>query len=370
MEPMRKTPLNEWHRSHGATMTDFNGWDMPLYYRGITEEHLHTRQAAGLFDLSHMGRIWITGSGAREYVDGMTPARVKDAKAGDVQYSFLLDERGHTIDDITVYYDDVDVLLVVNAGNKDRDYEWLKSHEGDVADVTVTDFSDRWGMIALQGPRSNDVMRALFGGEFAAPGYYRFAKLTDTIFPGDMIVSETGYTGEQGYEFYLPAEHVAKLWEALMAAAPEADVAPIGLGARDSLRLEAGMPLYGHELNDETTPLCAGLGKFCDLEKPSFIGRDALIETKNAGGPSKKLVGFEMTQRGPVARQGFDICSADGAVVGKVASGIFSPSLQKVVGMAYVDTPLAKVGNEVLIDIRGRKLPANIVKRPFYKRSA
>lgn len=367
---MRKTPLNEWHRSHGATMTNFNGWDMPLYYRGITEEHLHTRQAAGLFDLSHMGRIWITGAGARQFVDQVTPARVREATTGEVQYSFLLTEEGRTIDDITIYYDEQDVLLVVNAGNRDRDVEWLKAREGVVPGVTVTDFSERWGMIALQGPRSNDVMRAVFGGAFEPPPYYRFVKLTDALFPGDLIISTTGYTGEHGFEFYLPAEHVGKLWETLLAASPEADVWPIGLGARDSLRLEAGMPLYGHELTDETTPLCAGLGKFCDLEKPSFIGREALLEEKNSGGPSRKLIGFEMAQKGPIARQGFDVCGADGTPVGKVASGIFSPTLQKVVGMAYVDAPLARVGNEIFIDIRGRKLPAVIVKRPFYKRSA
>lgn len=367
---MRTTPLTSWHKAHGATMTDFNGWEMPLYYTGITDEHLHTRRAAGLFDLSHMGRVWIRGAGARDFVDRITPARVRQARPGDVQYSFLLNEQGRVIDDITVYYDEVDVLLIVNAGNRDRDIEWLKKHEGLVPDARVEDYSERWGMAALQGPNSDLVMKSLFGAGFEPPGYYRFIKLTDTVCPGDLIVSQTGYTGEHGYEFYLPAECLARLWEALLHAEPQAEVRAIGLGARDSLRLEASMPLYGHELTDDTTPLCAGLGKFCDLEKPSFIGREALAELKGAGGSGRKLVGFEMAQRGPVARQGYDVVDSNGTPVGTVASGIFSPTLQKVVGMAYVTPEHASVGSEIFIDIRGRRVPANVVKRPFYRRSA
>lgn len=367
---MRETVLHDWHVSRGATMTDFHGWHMPLYYRGITEEHLHTRTRAGVFDLGHMGRVLISGTGARAFVDHLTPARVQQGEVGEVQYSFLLREDGTTIDDITVYYEPNSIFLVINAGNRDRDIEWIRTQAAQFNDVVeIVDLSDAWGMIAIQGPNAKANVERLFGGS-ELPAYYHFAHFDDTVGQGPLIVSCTGYTGENGYEFYLPAENTQKLWEALISVAPEMDVQPIGLGARDSLRLEASMPLYGHELTDETTPLHAGLGKFVDLEKPSFIGRDALLALKQNGGPSQKLVAFEMKQRGPVAREGFDVYGSDGMPIGRVASGIFSPTLQKIIGTAYVAAQHAAVGGEIQIDIRGRKHPATLIKRPFYRRSA
>ena len=366
---MRETVLHGWHVEHGATMTDFNGWHMPLYYKGITEEHVHTRTKAGLFDLGHMGRVRIGGAGAKDFVDRLTPAQVGQGRVGDVQYSFLLDEAGCVLDDITIYYDNDALLLVVNAGGRERDLVWIREHAATAKDVEVEDLSDVWGMVAIQGPNSKAVAQKLFGPDTELPDYYKFVHLDDTIGAGPLVVSGTGYTGERGYEFYLPQENVAKLWAALQELDPNAEVMPIGLGARDSLRLEASMPLYGHELTEKTTPLHAGLSKFVDLDKPMFIGREPLMKLRQDGAP-ERLVAFEMKQRGPVARQGFEVKSADGSALGKVTSGIFSPTLQKVIGMAYVHSDKAKTGTEIQIDVRGRLHPAIIVKRPFYKRSA
>jgi aminomethyltransferase len=351
-------------------MTEFNGWHMPLYYKGITEEHIHTRSKAGLFDLGHMGRVKLGGSGAKDFVDRLTPARVTEARVGTVQYSFLLQESGGILDDITIYYDNDAVLLVVNAGGRDRDLAWIKEQAANAYDVDVADLGESWGMLALQGPNSKAVVRKLFGAGTNLPDYYCFRHLDDTIGAGPLIVSATGYTGEEGFEFYLPKENVQKLWDGLLEIDPTAEVVPIGLGARDSLRLEAAMPLYGHELSEEVTPLHAGLNKFVDLDKSIFVGRDALLQIREQGGAPRKLVAFEMKQRGPIARQGFDIKAEGGETIGQVTSGIFSPSLQKVIGMGYVRTADAKVGNEIQIDVRGRLHPATIVKKPFYQRSA
>lgn len=352
-------------------MTDFHGWHMPLYYTGITQEHNHTREKAGLFDLGHMGRIFVRGADARKFVDFLTPARVSEGQIGEVQYSFLLRPDGTVIDDITIYYGEDDLLLVINAGNRERDLEWINEQAAAFGgDVQIDDRGTSWGMIALQGPLSGGIISGLFGEAVAALPYYHFTKIQPEQFPGDLIISRTGYTGEDGYEVYLPAENVQPLWEAIIAARPEGEVQPIGLGARDSLRLEAAMPLYGHELDDSLTPLHAGLGKFVDVEKGDFIGKETLAPLKAAGGPDKKLIGFEMEKRGPIPRQGFSILTPDGVPIGTVTSGIFSPTLQKTVGLAYVLKEHSAIGSSISIDIRGRSLPATIVKRPFYRRQA
>ncbi len=352
-------------------MTDFNGWHMPLYYKGITQEHQHTRTAAGLFDLGHMGRVFLTGPQARAFVDHLTAARVNEAQPGEVQYSFLLREDGTVIDDITVYFAPENVLLVVNAGNRERDVSWIRDQATAFGgEIEVDDRSDAWGMIALQGPLSRAIAERLFGDDVANLGYYRFVHKAIPGIAEEAIISRTGYTGEDGYEIYLPGEGVAALWEKLMASEPDDKVQPIGLGARDSLRLEAGMPLYGHELNNSLTPLHAGLGKFLAMDKTNFIGRAALASLKEEGGPAERLVGFEMLQRGPVAREGFPVLNEAGNTIGRVTSGIFSPTLQKTIGLAYVSREHATVGNSISIEIRGRALPAQIVKRPFYRRNA
>jgi len=367
---MKKTALNQWHIDRGANMTDFNGWHMPLFYSGITQEHTHTRTAAGLFDLGHMGRIMIKGPHARSFVDHLTPAKVSEARTGDVQYSFLLREDGTVIDDITVYFDSQDVLLIVNAGNRERDFSWIQDQANAFGhDIELDDRGESWSMIAIQGPDSGPIMSSLFTDQVTALGYYKFLRHGELNGDDEIIISRTGYTGEDGYELYLPTEKAGELWERFLAAAPE-KVQPIGLGARDSLRLEASMPLYGHELDDSLTPIHAGLTRFLDFDKPNFIGRAALASMKDAGGPGQKLVGFEMLQRGPVARQGFPVVDEEGHAIGVVTSGIFSPTLQKTVGLAYINKEHSAVGNSISIEIRGRTLPAKIVKRPFYRRNA
>lgn len=368
---MQKTVLNEWHASNGATMTDFNGWHMPLYYKGITQEHQHTRSNVGLFDLGHMGRLFVRGSDARAFVDHLTPAKVSDAKPGEVQYSFLLREDGTVIDDITVYYGEDDIFLVINAGNRERDLRWIQERaEAFGGDVDIDNRGETWGMLALQGPLSSEVIEKVLGDSVTSLNYYHFTRLEHSSYPGEMIISRTGYTGEDGFEIYLPAANVARLWNDLISADSEGRVQPIGLAARDSLRLEAAMPLYGHELDDSLTPLHAGLGRFMDMGKTNFIGQSALNNIKESGGPDRKLVGFEMLQRGPVARQGFSVLNADGQTIGIVTSGIFSPTLQKTVGLAYINKEHSAVGDSISIDIRGRALPAQIIKRPFYRRNA
>lgn len=368
---MMKTPLNEWHAQHGANMTDFHGWHMPLYYKGITQEHLHTRQQAGIFDLGHMGRVFVRGADASKFADYLTPAKVRQAQPGDIHYTFFLRPDGTVIDDITIYYGADELLLVTNAGNRDRDWEWIQEQAKNFGgDVQLEDRGTTWSMLAIQGPLSTGIMEKIFGSSISDLGYYRFVKLPPSEAYGELIISRTGYTGEDGYEIYLPAADSVKLWEKFLAAEPAGSVQPIGLGARDSLRLEAAMPLYGHELDDSLTPLHAGLGKFVDLEKGDFIGRDALLKIKSENGPARRLAGFEMVQRGPIPRQGFSIVDANGAAIGTVTSGIFSPSLQKTVGLAYVDKEHTAAGTSIHIDIRGRALPATIVKRPFYRRQA
>lgn len=364
---MQKTPLNAWHIAHRATMVEFNGWHMPLYYTGITEEHNLTRTVSGAFDLCHMGRVILRGSGARDFVDQLTPAHMRNAKVGDVLYSFLLDDNGCTIDDITIYVSEDQCMLVVNAGGRQRDVEWIKEYAAKRQDVEVEDASTRLGMIAIQGPESHKVLAELLGGTPDPIPYYGFREIRIPGSPDAVIISNTGYTGERGYEIYSAAQHLSELWDLLFAGDAGSRLRPIGLGARDSLRLEAAMPLYGHELDRTTNPLEAGLGKFVDWGKPGFVGREALLRAKETG-LERKLVGFEMSQRGPVARQGHEIEDSSGSKIGIVTSGIFSPTLQKTIGMAYIQAEFAEVGREIQLDIRGRKSPARMIKRPFYKR--
>ncbi len=341
-------------------MTDFNGWNMPLMYSSMTQEHLFTRSSAGVFDLGHMGRLLLSGAGAIALVDRLTPIRLSAASRGDVLYSFVLRETGRPIDDITVYYEADDrVLLVVNASNRVAVIDWLRDKCA-AAGVTLEDKTFDWGMIALQGPDHERVMRAVFGAAFTPCAYYRFYRLPDGV-----ILSATGYTGETGYEIYAPQARIPELWQAFV----DAGALPVGLGARDTLRLEAALPLFGHELNDDVTPLEAGFGRFVDFEKGDFIGRDALLKQKEAG-ITKKLIGYELAAaHGPIGRAGMGVKDSDGNTIGVVTSGCLSPSLKKIIGMAYVDTAHSAVGTKICLDIRGRLQDAVVVKKPFYKRS-
>ncbi len=357
---MLKTVLNTWHIAHGASMTDFNGWHMPLMYLGMSEEHLHTRNAAGIFDLGHMGRLVVYGAGTYDFIDSMTPAQLSTAKPGDVLYSFILKEDGCPIDDITIYYDNPEwIMLVVNASNREAVMAWLTPRAA-AAGVKLDDMTFEWAMIALQGPTHEPIMTATLGEQFHSCPYYTFYRLPES----NMIVSATGYTGESGYEIYAPQDCIAQLWQTMV----DAGAMPIGLGARDTLRLEAAMPLFGHELNGETTPLEAMLGRFIDWDKKDFVGRTALLKMREAG-VQRKLIGYELlAPRGPIARHGMAVTDPDGNSIGHVASGCLSPSLHKIIGMAYVQSDYAAAGTKICLDIRGRKHEATVVKKPFYRR--
>jgi aminomethyltransferase len=371
---LHKTPLESWHLAHKATMTDFNGWNMPLYYQGMLAEHHHTRTKVGIFDLGHMGRVRISGDGAFEFVQWITPANLETARVGDVLYSFLLRENGTVIDDITIYIESPEsFLLVVNAGNAARVLDWLKVQQSkwDRGSVAIHDESQSLGMIALQGPLSMAVMQVLFGENADYPAYYRFTVWHDTVKPGPLIISRTGYTGEDGFELYPTQDALLPLWEALLGCCPEAEVRPIGLGARDSLRLEACMPLYGHELTDEITPLDAGLARFVTQNR-GFLGKGALSS------PSRRVqIAYSIDARGPIPRQGAPLALSNASEpVGQVTSGIFSPTLQKVIGLASVDRALCesqggipKKGTVIFPEVRGQRIEATVVARPFYKRT-
>ena len=368
MTELKKTPLHAWHVDAGATMTDFNGWHMPLLMKGMTEEHLLTRNSVGIFDLCHMGRVMVRGSGSIEYLNKLTPAFLDDARPGQVLYSFLLNEEGRTMDDITIYVGTGEHLVVVNASNHDRDIALMTKAAASHTNVQVDDYSTKWGMVAVQGPSSDEVMHAAGLGCATKLEYYHHVTLRFAGAP--TIVSSTGYTGELGYEIYLPWSEVPRLWEKLISASASLGGGAVGLGARDTLRLEASMPLYGHELSEETTPLEAGLSKFINFDKPGFVGRDALLALRDSGGAERRLVCLEMMQRGPVPRQEYAVC-APGVEdpVGVVTSGAMSPSLQKNIAMAYVARNWARIGTNLEFEIRGRRHPAVVVKRPFFKRS-
>ncbi|MCX7626093.1 MAG: glycine cleavage system aminomethyltransferase GcvT [Candidatus Sumerlaeaceae bacterium] len=383
-EPCR-TILWQQHKTLGATFTEFGGWEMPLYYTSIRDEHLHTRAKVGVFDLCHMARFLIRGQGFRDFLHWLTPSSIISVPSGKVLYSFLLNERGGVKDDITIYVGDQYALIVGNAANREKDFHWLVDHVSEFPTVQVWDVSGHVGMLAVQGPLSDSLMKSALGAAFQSCPYYTFVPMEAGVLPEYMqvevtpnelfgnapglIYSATGYTGENGYEIYAPNEIVLSLWERLLAAANELEVKPIGLGARDSLRLEACMPLYGHELAEEITPLEAGLARFIDFTKTTdFVGRLELEQIRTQG-VARKLVGLEMTQRGPIPRQGCCVKSGSGEEVGVVTSGGYAPSLDRNVALAYVSPSHSHVGDELDVVIRDRTWPVAIVKRPFYRRS-
>ncbi|MCG3114227.1 MAG: glycine cleavage system aminomethyltransferase GcvT [Candidatus Manganitrophus sp. SA1] len=361
---MKRTPLYERHVKSGAKIVPFAGWQMPLSYTGVTDEHQSVRTAAGLFDISHMGRFELSGKGAEAYLERLTPGPVHKMQRGSAQYSMLLNETGGILDDIYLYKRGVDkFFVIVNAANLDKDFKWMTSHLP--AGVDLKDVSGETALLALQGPKSWEVLVQIipFGKtEIALRNFIETELVPARGAKG--IIARTGYTGEKGYELVVPAEAAETVWNALLEAGEAARIKPVGLGARDTLRLEMGYPLYGHDMDEKTTPIEADLERFIDFEK-DFIGKEALIGQREKGA-QRKLIGFELLTGG-VPREGHTIYS-DQKIIGKVASGNFSPSLRKGIGMGYVDPRYSDVGSEILIDIRGNATPAIIVKRPFYKK--
>lgn len=362
-ENLKKTPLNQDHYDLGATMVDFGGWDMPVQYTGILEEHKAVRSSCGLFDVSHMGEIWVTGKDATAYINNMISSDIVPQMAGQIKYGVLMMPDGHAVDDLLVYkYTDEKYLIVVNASNTDKDYAWFKEQLGSY-DVSIDNQSDQTGEIAIQGPLAEEILQTLTDMNLKEMKYYTFAEgKVDGV---DAIVSRTGYTGEDGFEVYVAAAKTSQIWNAILKAG-DSRILPCGLGARDTLRFEAKMPLYGHELSDKISPLETGLGRFVELDtKEAFIGREALAKEK-AEGRKRKIVGIEMVGRG-VARDHMPV-KKDGVAVGEITSGSYSPTLGKNLGLAIVPVDY-QVDDTVHVEIRGKDVEAKIVKTPFYKRS-
>jgi aminomethyltransferase len=365
---LKRTPLNSAHRQMGGRMVDFGGWDMPVQYpAGTIEEHLRTRTHAGLFDVSHMGEIDVRGPDAIAFVNRLTSNDVRKLIDGQAQYTALTTPEGTIIDDLLVYRLAADhLLLVVNAGTTDKDWEWIKSHHSGES-VELNNVSSDYCQIALQGPDAESILQTLTGVPLAEIKYYHFT-------PGSVdgvqgIVSRTGYTGEDGFEVYAPADRAEQLWNKILDAGKTGTptgVLPCGLAARNTLRLEAGMALYGNDIDETTTLLEANLGWICKLDKGDFIGRDSLARQK-AEGVQRKLVGFEVTERG-IARDHQDVL-IDDECVGQVTSGSPAPFLKKNIGLTYVPVAHANVGQQIQIDVRGKLVGAQLVKTPFYKRA-
>ncbi|HSF41492.1 MAG TPA: glycine cleavage system aminomethyltransferase GcvT [Thermoanaerobaculia bacterium] len=356
---LKRTPLYDCHLEAGARIVDFAGWEMPVQYAGVIEEHRAVRTAAGLFDVSHMGEVRVRGEGAEAFLQRITPNDVAKLSPGRAHYSGLLTERGTYVDDLLIYRRAADdFLVVVNASNADRDFEWMASRAEGQAEVE--NVSDRYALLALQGPKAVEILTPLATPGAAALRYYGF--LDGEVAGVPALISRTGYTGEDGFELYLAPEDAPEVWRRLVAAG----ASPAGLGARDTLRLEAAMALYGHEIDEATTPFEAGLAWVVKLDKGDFLGRDALAAQRERG-VGKKLVGFTVEGRG-IARQGHGVLSKGGENVGAVTSGTWSPTYEKALGLAYVPPEMASPGTAITVDVRGKGLPAVVVETPFYRR--
>jgi aminomethyltransferase len=363
---MKQTPLNAVHEALGARMVPFGGWEMPVQYAGVIEEHQAVRERAGLFDVSHMGEIEVRGAEALALVQLLTTNDASRLVDGQVQYSALCYPDGGVVDDVTLYRSSAThFLFCVNASNTDKDFAWMQQVHGEsgIKGVTLTNRSAEYAQLALQGPRAAAILRRLSPVDLAAIGYYRFV-------PGEVasvptLISRTGYTGEDGFELYTPAAAAVDLWNKLLAAGQPDGLQPIGLGARDTLRLEKGYALYGHELSPQITPLEAGLGWIVKFDKGDFVGRDALLRQQAAGIP-RRLVALVMEERG-IPREGYPVFAGE-KQVGTVTSGTMSPTLKNGIALALIESPCAVLDRELLIGIRDRKLKPKIVKPPFVKK--
>jgi aminomethyltransferase len=359
-EALRRTPLYERHRQLGAKMVPFSGWEMPVQYEGILAEHHAVRTAAGLFDVTHMGRVEIHGPDAIRFLNYLTVNDVERLDVYQSQYTVACYEHGGIVDDLLVYRCPDRMLVVLNAGNRAKDLAWLHEHRMSF-DVRIVDLSDETALIALQGPGAQGALEKLTALPLDGLLFHRFFEGTVAGVPARVF--RTGYTGEDGFEIWYPADKATVVWDALLEAGGGSGLRPCGLGARDTLRLEAGLCLYGHEIDETTNPLEAGLGWITRLKKPDFIGRAALLDIRSAG-LSRRLAGFRVLERG-IPRQGYVILS-EGRPVGVCVSGTMSPTLGYGIGTGYVPIHLAEPGSRLDIDIRGRHLPAEVVKLPFY----
>jgi len=363
-DSLKKTPLHQSHVDAKAKMVDFGGWHMPVQYAGILEEHNTVRTKAGLFDVSHMGEIDLQGPNALDLIQKLITNDASKLSVKQALYSPMCFPDGGIVDDLLIYRKGKDhFLLVVNASNTEKDYQWIVDNAID--GVEIQNISPETAQIALQGPLAEAVLQKLCDKDLSRIKYYWFDNVT--VDGEDCLVSRTGYTGEDGFEIYLPSENGHQVWNAILKAGEEEGVTPIGLGARDTLRFEARLPLYGNELSEDISPLEAGLGIFVKLDKKDFIGKEALAKQK-AEGLKRKTMGFEMLDRG-IPRSHYKVLK-DGQEIGFVTSGSFAPTLGKNIGLALIKSEYAQVGSNIEIQVRTRSLKAQIIKTPFYKKEA
>ncbi|MFY9176095.1 MAG: glycine cleavage system aminomethyltransferase GcvT [Caldicoprobacterales bacterium] len=359
---MKKTPLYETHTALGGKIINFGGWALPVQYSSILKEHHAVRNAAGLFDVSHMGEILIEGKDAQEYLQHMITNDISKMSQGRAVYSPMCYRNGGTVDDLLIYkLEENKYLLVVNASNTEKDYEWLMENcTSD--DLLIKDVSSDYGLIAIQGPASQKILQKLTSTPLDEIRFFRFA---DNVEVGGVkaIVSRTGYTGEDGFELYVPSYQTVNLWDRIMEAGAGEGLVPAGLGARDTLRFEVALPLYGQELSPNISPLEAGLGRFVKLNKQDFIGKDALLRQAEEG-LKRKLAGFEMVDKG-MPRTGYKVL-ADEKEIGFVTSGGLAPTLKKNLGLALVNVQHSNLGDEFYVQVRGKSLKAKVVSTPFY----
>jgi aminomethyltransferase len=361
---LKKTPLHARHRASGAKMVPFGGWDMPVEYSGIVQEHMAVRTRAGLFDVSHMGEIEIAGKDALAAVQLISSNDASKLQVGQAQYSGLLTPQGTFVDDVLVYRLALEhFLLVVNAGNIEKDYAWIAGHIAPAGDAVAVNASSRYALLAVQGPEALQIVQSLTAVELSAIKYYWFTH--GEVASVRATISRTGYTGEDGFEIFVPPQSADRVWQAIVEAGTAVDLIPCGLGARDTLRLEAGMRLHGNDIDETTTAMEADLGWIVGWKKDDFIGAGVLRDQK-ARGVARRIAGFEMIERG-IARHGHDVFVGD-TKAGVVTSGTQTPFVKKAIGMAYLPVEHTAAGAEFDVDIRGRRTRARVVPLPFYKR--
>lgn len=367
----KQTPLFGEHQAMGAKMVDFGGWDMPVQYTSIIEEHLATRDKAGLFDVSHMGEILVKGRGSREALNRLVTNNLAALEPGKIIYTLLPNDRGGVVDDLLIYMlGEEEFFLVVNASNTDKDYAWLVRNleelaaaEPSLAEVAAENVSAQYGQIAIQGPAAQEILQKLSACDLDQIKFFRFQQTE--VLNRPVILSRTGYTGEDGFEIYCDPEAAVSLWQGLLAAGKEKGLLPVGLGARDTLRFEAALPLYGHELSEEITPVEAGLSFFVKLDKCDYPGKE-IIKDQIEKGTQRTLVGIELVERG-IPREGY-VIAKDGLPVGHVASGTHSPTFKKGLATAFVPPALAAADTELDVIIRDKPVKAKVVKLPFYRK--
>ena len=368
---LRRTALHTTHHGHKARMVDFGGWDMPVQYEGLVAEHMAVRERVGIFDVSHMGDIQLRGPNSLAAVQRLLMNDASKLQTGQAHYSAMLYPDGTFVDDVVLHkLGENDYLIVINAGTREKDVQWVRQVVGAMGGVHIMDVSDYYTQLAIQGPRAKETLQKLTGVDLNPIKNYWFT-WGQVAGCHNVLIARTGYTGEDGFEIYIPADEPtsSRVWGEVLAAGAEFGIAPCGLGSRNTLRLEAAMALYGHEISDSINVFEANLGRYCKLDKGTdFVGREALQKIADAGGPARRLVGLEMVERG-IARDGYAVLSLTGEAVGEITSGSPAPFLKKNIALAYVPAVMTEPGTEVAVEIRGLPVKAKVVATPFYKRA-